>query len=97
MQRNVINAFGSMLATLSLFSGVITVMVAASERRRSDAMWKRGRMRPASRTPDRSNATSNSYGMDLTTTTFACIAVRTSANVRNGSKADIKLLLAVIR
>ena len=29
MQRNFINAFGSMLATLSLFSGVITVMVAA--------------------------------------------------------------------
>jgi hypothetical protein len=29
MQRNVINAFGSMLATLSLFSGLITVMGAA--------------------------------------------------------------------
>jgi hypothetical protein len=29
MQRNVINAFGSMLATLSLFGGVITAMVAA--------------------------------------------------------------------
>lgn len=29
MQRNVLNVFGSMLATLSLFSGVLTVMVAA--------------------------------------------------------------------
>ena len=29
MQRNVISAFGSMLTTLSLFSGVITAMVAA--------------------------------------------------------------------
>jgi hypothetical protein len=29
MQRNVINAFGSMIATLSIFSGVISIMAAA--------------------------------------------------------------------